>query len=398
MHPAASPTPAPIDVARESPLWSLTAPPAIDTQPLRGTVAADVAVIGAGFLGLSTAFHLAETGARVAVVEAQEPGAGASGRNTGFVVPNFPSPKGPDSAIETFGAEAGTWLAGRVGASAIFAFDLMSRLDIDCEQDRLGWAQAAHSREMVVTLASIAGGWQRHGWPVEVMGREETAALLGFDHYPGCMVFRSGGQLNPLAYVRGLARAACAKGVMLNTRSPVEEMERSGNGWVVRTPSGSIHARQLVLTVNVAIGGLRHDTSPVRVSHMRQAATAPLSRDAPYRGPCLPFSDTAPHPNFALRTTRDGRLVTGGEPDLARQRLAAVLPPSQPVDIEYTWGGDTAHTDNLMPRFREPQPGLFEAIGCNGRGIAFTSTFGAMIADYLARPTGDARMMAHLGG
>lgn len=397
MPPAAPPTPAPIDLARESPFWSLTAPPAIDPRPLQGTVTADVAVIGAGFLGLSTALHLAETGARVAVLEAQEPGAGASGRNTGFVVPNFPSPSGPDAAIETFGADAGTWLADRVGRSATFTFDLMSRLDIDCEQDRLGWAQAAHSPDMLATLASIAAGWERHGHPIEVLGREDTAALLGFAHYPGCMVFRSGGQLNPLAYVRGLARAARAKGVVLNTRSPVGGIERSGSGWTVRTPGGSLDARQVVVTVNVATAGLLDGAGPVRVSHMRQAATAPLPRDAAYRGPSLPFSDTAPHPNFALRTTRDGRLVTGGDPDLARRRLAAVLPPGQSVNIEHTWGGDTAHTDNLMPRFREPQPGLFEAIGCNGRGVAFTSTFGATIADYLARPTGDARMMARLG-
>ena len=164
----------------------------------------------------------------------------------------------------------------------------------------------------------------------------------------------------------------------------------------MRSPEGTLRARQLVLTVNVAMGDLFGDAAPVRVSHMRQAATTPLPVGAPFRGPSLPFSDTAPHPNFALRTTRDGRLVTGGEPELARKRLAEAM-PGQPVDIEFVWGGDTAHTDSLLPRFREPLPGLFEAIGCNGRGVAFSSAFGAMIAEYLTQPAGDARFMAHLG-
>ena len=113
----------------------------------------DVAVVGAGFLGLSTAIHLAERGAKVAVVEAHEPGAGSSGRNTGFVIPNFPSPLGPGAAIDAFGTEAGEWLVTKVGNAADFVFQLTERLGIACEQDQIGWAQAAHAEEMLDGLA-----------------------------------------------------------------------------------------------------------------------------------------------------------------------------------------------------------------------------------------------------
>jgi glycine/D-amino acid oxidase-like deaminating enzyme len=386
-----------IEIDRESPFWSRTAPAAVEAAILTGEIEADVAVIGAGFLGLSTALHLAEAGARVAILEAQEPGAAASGRNTGFVIPNFPSPKGPDAAIEAFGTEAGPWLAGHVGRAATFTFDLMSRLGIEGEQERLGWAQAAHSPEVLDTLVSIASGWQRHGFPVELLGQDETAALFGFKSYPGCMVFRTGGQLNPLSYARGLARAAVAAGAALHARSPVLAIERSGPAWIARTPSGSLRAAEVVVTVNAATPGLMAGAGPLRISHMRQVATAPLAREASYRGPSLPFSDTAPHPNFALRTTRDGRLVTGGETGLARRRLAAIM-PGQPIDIAYEWGGDTAHTETLMPRFRQREPGLFEAIGCNGRGVACTSMFGALIASFLTRQDGEAKLLARLDG
>ena len=141
-----------IDIDRESPFWARTAPPPVEAQTLTGEVTADVGIIGAGFLGLSTAIHLAESGVRTAVVEAQEPGAGASGRNTGFVIPNFPSPRGPDDAIELFGRDAGTWLVGRMGQAADFAFGLMSRLGIACDQEQLAWRRRHMPRHARLAL------------------------------------------------------------------------------------------------------------------------------------------------------------------------------------------------------------------------------------------------------
>ncbi|MCW6512172.1 NAD(P)/FAD-dependent oxidoreductase [Lichenifustis flavocetrariae] len=385
-----------IDV--DSPFWALTAPPAPSTTPLREDAAVDVVVVGAGLLGLSTAIHLAESGARVAVVEAHEPGAGSSGRNTGFVIPNFPSPLGPAAAIDAFGVEAGEWLVSNVGGAADFLFRLTERLGIACEQDQIGWAQAAHADEMLNGLESIAKGWQAHGFPIELLDADATAALLGFTRYRGCMMFRRGGQLNPLAYVRGLANAAIDLGVALYTRSPVLGTERSGPDWVVRTPLAHLRAGQVVLTLNVATDGLINlGHAPLRISHMRQTATAPLPPTSPYKGPSLPFSDTAPHPNFALRTTRDGRLVTGGDPELAHRRLTGLLPPGQSIEIAYTWGGDTAHTADLLPRFEEPAPGLFSAIGCNGRGVAMASMMGALVAEHLSDPLRSKGLLLRLG-
>ena len=334
----------------------------------------------------------------MAVVEAHEPGAGSSGRNTGFVIPNFPSPLEPAAAIDAFGVEAGEWLAEKVGGGADFLFRLTERLDIACEQDQIGWAQAAHADEMLDGLEGIAKGWQAHGFAVELLDADATAALLGSTRYRGCIVFRRGGQLNPLAYVRGLAKAAADRGVAVYTRSPVLGTERSGLHWVVRTPSGSLRAKQVVLTLNVATDGLLDPgPGPLRISHMRQAATAPLPPTTSYKGPSLPFSDTAPHPNFALRTTRDGRLVTGGDPQLAQRRLTALLPPGQPIEIAYTWGGDTAHTADLLPRFVEAAPGLFSAIGCNGRGVAMASMMGALVADHLSVPILSNGLLSRLG-
>src|ERR1700749_616268 len=97
------------------PLWAATAPPAVSTPPLEGSVTADVVVIGAGYAGLSTALHLAERGTKVVVLEAHEPGWGGSGRNGGEGITGLKYD--PDELEEKFGAERGKRLVGFVGKS-----------------------------------------------------------------------------------------------------------------------------------------------------------------------------------------------------------------------------------------------------------------------------------------
>ena len=162
-----------LDMSVESPLWSRTAAPFERGAPLEGEVAADVAIVGAGFLGLSTALHLAERGIDVVVVEADEPGAGASGRNTGFVIPNVQTPNGPKFVVDTFGTSAGAWLVDKIGGSAEFLFRLVDRVGIDCEAEQIGWVQAAHSSELAAVLHRVSREWEGFGVAAQV--EEEVA-------------------------------------------------------------------------------------------------------------------------------------------------------------------------------------------------------------------------------
>ena len=128
-------------------LWRATAPPAPPTPALEGECEADVCVVGGGFTGLSTALHLAEAGARVVLLEAGEPGFGASGRNHGQVVPML-SRYGPDETVARFGPEEGERFNLFVAEAAKLVFELIDRLGIECDARPVGWLLPVDSPEI----------------------------------------------------------------------------------------------------------------------------------------------------------------------------------------------------------------------------------------------------------
>ncbi|WP_027813288.1 NAD(P)/FAD-dependent oxidoreductase, partial [Burkholderia cenocepacia] len=164
-------------------LWSATAAPAPDTPALDASVSCDVAIVGAGFTGLSTALHLAERGVNVRVIDGAQPGWGASGRNGGQVIPGLKYD--PDELVRRFGDEAGEQLAGIVGGAADTVFDLIARHGIDCDARREGWIQPAPTTAMLDTVARRAQQWAARGAPVDVLGRDDVARRLGTPAYAG---------------------------------------------------------------------------------------------------------------------------------------------------------------------------------------------------------------------
>ncbi|MBT5264606.1 MAG: FAD-binding oxidoreductase, partial [Rhodospirillaceae bacterium] len=125
--------------------WYETAPEAPVTETLVGEAKAEVAVVGGGYLGLSAALHLAEAGVDVALLEADEAGFGASGRNTGFVVPNLLTGLDPKLMREALGTERGDLLCRTLGEGGDLIFDLIRRHNIDCEGRQSGWIQPLHT-------------------------------------------------------------------------------------------------------------------------------------------------------------------------------------------------------------------------------------------------------------
>src|ERR1700686_3661967 len=124
-------------------LWAAVTPPGPDLPRLIGAAEADVVVIGGGFTGLSTALHLREAGVDVAIVEAMEPGWGASGRNNGQVIPTLSRPD-PEDIIARHGA-AGERFVALLRDSASTLFELARRYQIQAEQEQTGWVQPVHS-------------------------------------------------------------------------------------------------------------------------------------------------------------------------------------------------------------------------------------------------------------
>ena len=133
---------------RAANLWEETAVEAPPTPPLTGSIAADVAIIGAGYLGLAAALHLTEAGAQVVVLDAESPGWGASGRNGGQVIPGLKYD--PDELEARFGKERGERLWRFAAGTADVVFDLIERHLLRADARRTAWVQAIHSQKAAV--------------------------------------------------------------------------------------------------------------------------------------------------------------------------------------------------------------------------------------------------------
>ena len=376
-------------------LWAATAPPGPQGPSVEGVVEADVVVIGAGFTGLSTALHLRQAGVDVAVVEAVEPGWGASGRNNGQVIPTLGRPD-PDDIEARFG-EAGERFVGLLRDCASLLFDTVRQYGIEAEAEQTGWIQPAHSPGRVAISERRVHQWSRRGAPVELLSADETRRLLGSTAWHGGFVNRSGGHVNPLALARGLARAVVAAGGRLFNHSPVDSYRREANGWVVRTARGEIRARALVLATNTYTDEVVRGLSP-RISRQFvpvlswQMATRPIPEAI--RASVIPgrqaMSDTHGDLHFARYDARH-RLVTGGAtlmPLRQRERLEATIaarlrrlwPQLGQVRFDYVWNGYIGMTKDFLPRFHRIGPDGWAWAGCNGRAVGLAIGIGREFA------------------
>jgi glycine/D-amino acid oxidase-like deaminating enzyme len=377
-------------------LWrASSAEPAPITPPLVGDQTADVAVIGGGFTGLSTALHLAERGTRVVLLEAVEIGFGASGRNGGQVIPGLKLD--PDQLIATYGPELGERMAALAGGAADFVFDLVRRHAIRCEARQKGWMSAAHTDEALKLTHERARQWAARGADVAPLDARGIADLLGTDRggYKGGWVDRRAGAVQPLAYARGLARAAIAAGAVLHGQSPALALERRNGAWHITTPQGTLRADRVVIGTNGYTDdlwpGLKRTVIPVR-SYI--VATAPLSDNL--RKSILPQGHCVSDSRqllFYWRLDAAGRLVMGGRgplrdrtrlPDYepVRRAIRRLYPAVGEPEWQYHWNGRVAVTFDGLPHLHEPAPGLAVALGYNGRGVAMASRLGNLLADH----------------
>lgn len=373
-------------------LWAATAEPAPATPPLEGEARAEVAIVGGGFTGLSAALHLAESGVEAALVEASEPGWGASGRNGGQVIPG--TKYAPDALATKFGPERGPRLAAFAEATADFAFALIERHAILCDARRCGWIKGAHSAAMLEVLKRQVE--TRRDGAVELLDAPRLAPLLGTDAYAGGLLDRRGGSLQPLSYARGLARAALRHGARIHGGSPARRIVREGDRWVIEGDRFHLRAPRVLIATNAYTDdlwpGLRRTVIPV---NSVQIATAPLPEDA--RRNILPerhvLSDTR-RLLLYFRLDAAGRLVFGGRGSVRDGSQAAsyaavgeamrrIFPAAAKLPREFAWAGRVALNLDTVPHVSLLAPGIVAAMGYNGRGVAMASALGAAVAQYL---------------
>ena len=375
-------------------LWDMTADEPDVSATMDGDSEADLAIVGGGFTGLSTALHAAERGLDCHVLEAHRIGHGGSGRNVGLVNAGLWLP--PQDVRARLGDARGSALINALADAPGYVMSLVERHRIRCEATRSGTIHAAHSPRGYEDLARRAEEWHRLGAPVDLLSRAEASARIGSTAFHGGLLDHRAGTINPMGYARGLARAALGAGARISVGVAARRLRRDNGRWIVETDRGRVSAPAVVLGTNAYTDdlwpGLKRTFT---VIHFFQVATIPLGdRTGFILSGGQGLWDTA-RIMFSLRRDAFGRLVVGsmgsvigGRNGLSRRwaarRIRRLFPGLGTVDIETAWHGSIAMTPDHLPRIYRLADGLYTPIGYNGRGITPGTIFGKAMAELLA--------------
>lgn len=361
---------------------------------LRGTVTADVCVVGGGFSGIATALSLAERGYKVVVIEAERIGWGASGRNGGQMIAGISG----EHRIESQLGDAGRKLLTEI---RYLGHDIIegrvARHQIRCDLKH-GWMEVAARPRHMEGLRSyveerVAAG---DGDGLELVEAADMGRVIGSDLYHGAMVDRRSGHLHPLNLCLGEARAAVTSGVQIFEESPVMEVAGGAKPFAA-TAEGRVHAASIVLAGTMdpkfqtgPLGGLLFPTGSYIV------ATEPLpERLAKAVSPQdLAVADS----NVVLdyfRLSADRRLLFGGRCNYSnrdprdvrealRPRLTEVFPQLEGVKLDYAWGGRIDIVLTRVPAIGRREPNVYYMQGYCGHGVNTTHIAGQIVADAIA--------------
>jgi len=378
-------------------LYRDTAPASPPTPRLEENVRADIAIVGGGITGLSTALHAAEAGADVVLLEAEDPGFGASGRNGGQVNPGLKLD--PDTVERDFGPDLGARMNALAGAAPSLVFDLIQRHAIACDARRNGTLRAAVRPKHAAAIRTTVEQLARRGAPVEYLGREAISAATGTERYIGAMLDRRGGDLDPLGFTRGLARAAIGAGAAIHGGTRVARVGREAGAWRLETARGSVVSPQVVLATNGYTDRLwpclRRTIVPLFGAIAASEPLAdPVSRSI-MPGRSVLYESGAITVYYRIDSGQ--RLLIGGRGPMREiDSIAAIAhligyaqklwPVLKGVRWTHAWGGRLAMTRDHYPHVHEPAPGVLACLGYNGRGVAMATAMGAQLARRITRP------------
>ena len=362
----------------------------------------DVAVIGAGFTGLSAARALAKRGARVAVLESQTIGWGASSRNGGMVLTGMKL--GVNKLISMFGRE----MTRRMYAASLASMDCVEQIvqeeQIDCDFSRCGHLEVAckqkhfddYQRQVEVIEVEF-------NHKLSVVPRAELSSEIGSTIYYGGMVDEVSAGCNPARYVAGLARSAIKAGAEIFEHGRVSTIERDSRqgemGWKLTTSRGAVWAHE----VFVGTSGYTSATTPVLQKKIipigsfiitTEILPAALAKELSPRTRMIYDSKNY---LYYYRLTPDRRMLFGGRAaffpendqtirrsaDILRQGMIGVYPQLRDARIEYVWGGTLDFAFDIMPHAGQID-GMYYAVGYAGHGVAMATYQGQKIAELMA--------------
>ena len=375
-------------------LWDKSAAEPDHNAPPSEQTDVDVAIVGGGFTGLSTALHCAEAGLSAHVLEAERIGHGGSGRNAGLVNAGVWYP--PAKVRKALGSTYGPRFVERFGDAPEYVFSLIERHQIQCEPTRTGTVHAAHAPSGFRDLESRHAEWSRLGAPVELLDRSGAARATGSEKFFGGLLDKRAGTINPMGYCRGLARAARGAGAAISTGVTVRKLRREGGRWIVETDAAPLRAKAVVLGTNAYTDDLWPGLKRIfTIIHYFQLATEPLGERALRILPDRQGLWTTAPIMLSMRRDMSDRLVIGSMGTLfgsadkglsrrwAARRLRHLFPDLGPVGFEEAWYGRIALTPDHLPRIHKLDENLYTPIGYNGRGITTGTVFGQAMSQLL---------------
>jgi gamma-glutamylputrescine oxidase len=363
--------------------------------PLKGSVTADVVVLGGGIAGCSTALHLAQRGYRVVVLEARFIGYGASGRSGGQTI------FGLAASQQSIAAQVGQDNARRLFDMSVEALDLTQslireyRIDCDYHPNHIHAAiKPRHIDELEQWARELR---DQYGYDSpRMLDRTALAEHLNSERYLAGLLDPRSGHLHPLKFTQGVARAAEAAGALIHENSEVLRYE-DGPQVRVHTESGTVTASHLVLCGNAYIGRVAPRLAR-RILGVGTyiIATEPLGEER--LRSLLPSNAAVADINWILdyfRRSDDHRMLFGGRvsyssvqplhlAEAMRKRMIKVFPSLADAKVAYAWGGYLDITMSRAPDFGRLAPNVFYLQGFSGHGVTLTGLAGKLVAEAVA--------------
>lgn len=390
---------------KETPFWHEAAPPEADRSAQASEDVpeqTDVAIVGAGFTGLSAALALAREGRRVTVLDRGPPGAGASTRNGGMLG------WGHRVSLKGLAKRHGAATAGKIlaeaAASLAFTRELIAELPVDARHRLcgrfLGAGSELHFRRLATWAEQEAPDL---GMRVEVVGPGEQDRFIATELYRGGIHFPDHGAVHPALFHRGVLEAARAAGATIVGHCEVRSVAGGPGDWSLSHARGALRANQLVFAGNGYAGpGVRPFPAfakrllPIpsfiiateRLGSNRMESLLPGGR-------CI-VETRASHAYF--RPDPDGeRLLWGGRASLVamaprrsaarlRDQMLSVFPELADVRLTHSWTGNVAFTSDGVAHTGQLD-GIWYACGYNGSGVAMAPYLGWKLAERIVGRT-----------
>jgi len=370
--------------------------------PLTENITADVAVIGGGFTGLSSAYYIRTISPRkrVVVLEAKGCGNGASGRNGAMVLTMTDDRYMQLSADPAVDKRIYDLTAQNIQT----LLKLSAATGIDCELETNGALQVLNTSEEIKAAQEYVQAARSAGIPVEFWSKQQVAVAIGTTLYEGAFFDPNGGHIHPMKLVQVWKAAAESAGAEIYENTVAANIEE-GSEHVLHTVSGfSVRAKSLVLATNAftpRLGRFRNSIVPV---HEYVAITPPLSEQQLAGIGWLkraPFNDSRTEVIY-LGLTRGNRIhIGGGRPSYffnngdggtgdatphysqLRRELVRLYPQLEGIEFEAAWSGVVDWSLNEAPSVGRTgkHNNIFYGLGYSGHGVNLTSVFGRVIAD-----------------